>query len=137
MKNEWTHGPAYFATGDLGTRRIVTTEDGEMHIDEYVVLVLGYTNEEGEVIRYDAVADSPITGRNAAQVHRGDVSDEPWDIVFSMRKPQAQYDEGLRAVPHREGGAPMKEKFINLLTCTEESFLYDRVDRLKFPEPEE
>jgi hypothetical protein len=109
------------------------TEEGEEYFDEYIILVLKHLDDEGNVVREDAVADSPITGRNALYIQRQDVNDWKWDELLRYRKDDVK-GMGARDIRHvAPTGTDMVEDMVNkvtlLLTCPEEEFLEARFNR--------
>lgn len=129
IRKEWGEDNAYYARGVLGKRKVVKA-NGSEEPDQYLILVLQERDAEGDVIAEHAVAESPITQRNALYVFRQDVSEGlSWREVMALPKSYAKA-LGARPVKHilprssPEGFlvASMAEKVSTLLSATKEEF---------------
>lgn len=129
IRKEWGEDNAYYARGVLGKRKVVKANGAE-EPDQYLILVLQERDAEGNVVAEHAVAESPITQRNALYVFRQDVSEDlSWREVMALPKSYAKA-LGARPVKHilprnpPEGFlvASMAGKVSMLLSATKEEF---------------
>lgn len=129
IRKEWGEDNAYYARGVLGKRKLVKA-NGSEEPDQYLILVLQERDTEGNVVAEHAVAESPITQRNALYVFRQDVSEGlSWREVMALPKSYANA-LGARPVKHTlprsspEGYlvTSMAGKVSALLSATKEEF---------------
>lgn len=130
IRKQWGEDASYYAYGKLGKRRVIK-QDGQEEPDQYLLLILQELDEDGNVVREHAVAESPIAGPNALYVFRQDVSEGlSWRDVMALPKNYARSLKA-RAVKHTKPRqapdgfliAAMTQKVGTLLACDVEDFL--------------
>ncbi|MEO6760973.1 MAG: hypothetical protein ABI220_01175 [Candidatus Saccharimonadales bacterium] len=124
----WGKDQCYYTRGTRKTRSMVHSEDGAEQPDEYIILVLQEVNQRGEVTGEHAIAESPITERNALYVYRQDApgSELGWRQVMSLTKEKSRA-LGAKQVKHTKADGMdltslMVEKIEHLLTCSPDEF---------------
>jgi hypothetical protein len=121
-------GPTRWARGSLRDKRRYLV-DGELQVDEYIVLVLGVRGPDGEIIGEHSIAETPLKNISAMYLTRYDIpgyQDFNWRDVLTVPRRYARYF-GARKLTHREReGEPLNttmfKKAMSLLLCRPGAF---------------
>ena len=100
----------------------ITIEPG---FEDYVLLVLEEVQDDGKVVEH-VIAESPVVGRSALYILRGDVTEEEWEDVFARSRYYAR-GVGVKRLLHRttEGSDSIETMTIKvgaLLSANPEDF---------------
>lgn len=115
-----------YKRGVFKKRRTVTDENGKKRPDDYLVLVLKDTDENGQAIEH-AVAESPIAGPHALYIQRFDVNGWDWEELMGNLKDEVR-EMGARKLLHTPPTngdlvESLTEKAKLLLDCDPNDFL--------------
>lgn len=127
LREAWGTDACYYTRGQLRNRKAASPDDADRP-DQYIILVLQEYDDQGQVLREHAIAESPIAGHNSLYMYRPDAAAHAigWRKVMSLTKAEA-LEIGARPLPHRtpQGEDPnrwMLQKVQMLLNCPAEDF---------------